>query len=297
MDIHRLRIFTTVFQDKSFSKASKKLLLSQPTISTHIKALEEELNCKLFDRLGRTIIPTKEAEFLFRHAIEVIEKVDALKGAMGQLNKEIAGKLIIGASTIPGTYLLPAMISTFQKKYPSVSFHILVSDSKEIIERVSSHELYLGIVGARLGNEHINYMPFIEDELIVISSPSLVKINLMTLQELIKYPMVLREEGSGTRRETEKILGEKGISLNDIKITGIFGSTDAIKQAVKEGLGVSILSRFSVIDELKHKSIKEIKIADTPMHRRFYIITHKKRSLPSAYNIFLGHVMAESKDL
>jgi DNA-binding transcriptional LysR family regulator len=295
MDIHQLRVFASVFKNKSFSKASQKLNLSQPTISAHIKALEEEYNCKLFDRLGRTIIPTKEAEVLYKHAIEIIEKSDSVKEAIGKCKEEITGKLIIGASTIPGTYLLPFLIKVFQEKYPSVSIQVLISDSKKVIEDVSQFELLIGIVGAKLDNELIDYAPFIEDELIVVSSPALIKENKMTLKNLMKFPIVLREEGSGTRRETEKILESRGISLERLNIAGIFGSTDAVKQAVKAGLGVSILSRFSVTDELKHKILKEIKLIDLQMKRKFYIVTHKKRTLPQAYVIFLEHIMAESK--
>jgi DNA-binding transcriptional LysR family regulator len=157
--------------------------------------------------------------------------------------------------------------------------------------------LLIGIVGAKLGNEQINYIPLTEDELIVVSSPSFIMNSKITLKELIKFPMVLREEGSGTRMETEKILEGKGVSHDSIKIAGIFGSTDAVKQAVKAGLGVSILSRFSVTDELKYKILREIKLTDIQMKRKFYIATHKKRTLPQAYKIFLEHIMAESKSL
>jgi DNA-binding transcriptional LysR family regulator len=297
MDIHQLRVFASVFKNKSFSKASKELHLTQPTISSHIRGLEEEFNCALFDRLGRTIIPTKEAEILYGHALEIIEKADTLKETIGRVKNEITGKLVIGASTIPGVYLMPPMMTVFQKKYPSISFQILISDSVEIVNSVLKQELLLGIVGAKLGNEQISYKPFVEDELIVISSPSLTKSNRITIKELIKFPMVLREEGSGTRRETEKILEDRGITFDNIKIAGIFGSTDAIKQAVKAGLGVSIISRFSVKDELKHGILKEIKLTDIQMRRKFYIVTHKKRTLPLAYSIFLKYIMAESESL
>ncbi|MFH1703901.1 MAG: selenium metabolism-associated LysR family transcriptional regulator [Nitrospirota bacterium] len=290
MDIHHLRVFTSVFKNRSFSKASEELHLTQPTISDHVKTLEEELDCKLFDRLGRTIIPTKEAEVLYSHALEIIEKTNTIKEVISQTRKEIKGELIIGASTIPGTYLLPSIMAEFQRKYPSVSFQILVSDSRGIIDKVSKHELLLGIVGAKLDDEQINYIPFVEDELIVVSSPSMIKSNSITLKGLTKFPMVLREEGSGTRREVEKILEGKGISLGGIKIAGIFGSTDAIKQAVKAELGISILSKLSVADELKHNILKEIKLTDTQMKRKFYIITHKKRTLPLLHAVFLEHI-------
>ena len=297
MDIHKLRVFTSVFKNRSFSKASEALHLTQPTISNHIKALEDEFACKLFDRMGRTIIPTKEAEVLYGKATEIIEKADALKEALGQLKKETTGELVIGASTIPGVYLMPRIMKEFQKKFPAISFQILIADSGGVIDSISKHELLLGIVGAKLGNDQIDYTPFVEDELIVVSAPLKTEKSSMTLKELVALPMVFREEGSGTRREVEKFLESEGISFDHMKIAGIFGSTDAVKQAVKAGLGVSILSKFSVADELEHKLLEEIKLTDIHMKRNFYIVTHKKRTLTRLYELFLKHILAETEHL
>jgi DNA-binding transcriptional LysR family regulator len=297
MDIHHLKVFSSVFKNRSFSKASEELHLTQPTISNHIKALEDELDSKLFDRLGRSIIPTKEAEILYSHSLELIEKANMIKEAVGEARKDLTGHLRIGASTIPGVYLLPRIIKEFQKQHPSISFQILISDSRGIVESVAKHELLLGIVGAKLGNEQILYAPFVEDELIAVTSPSMNHKNRIPLKELVRLPVILREEGSGTRRETEKILETKGISVDDMKIAGIFGSTDAVKQAVKAGLGVSIVSKFSVADELKYRTLQEIKLTDSTMKRRFYIVTHKKRTLPRLYDAFLKHLLAEPKNL
>jgi DNA-binding transcriptional LysR family regulator len=297
MDIHKLRVFASVFKNRSFSKASEALHLTQPTISNHIKALEDEFACKLFDRMGRTIIPTKEAEVLYGKATEIIEKADALKEALGQLKKETTGELVIGASTIPGVYLMPRIMKEFQKKFPAISFQILIADSGGVIDSISKHELLLGIVGAKLGNDQIDYTPFIDDELIVVSAPLKTEKSSMTLKELVALPMVFREEGSGTRREVEKFLESEGISFDHMKIAGIFGSTDAVKQAVKAGLGVSILSKFSVADELEHKLLEEIKLTDIHMKRNFYIVTHKKRTLTRLYDLFLKHILAETEHL
>jgi DNA-binding transcriptional LysR family regulator len=297
MDIHQLRVFASVYKNRSFSKASQDLHLTQPTISNHIKALEDDFECRLFDRMGRTIIPTKEAEVLYGQSVEIIQKADALRDALGELKKETSGKLIIGASTIPGVYLMPRIMTEFQKKYPAISFQILIADSGGIIESISKHELLLGIVGAKLGNDQIDYMPFVEDELIVVSAPLKTGKSSATLKELISFPMVFREEGSGTRKEAEKFLESEGISFEDIKVAGIFGSTDAVKQAVKAGLGISILSKFSVADEIEYKLLEEIKLTDIQMKRRFYIVTHKKRTLPRLYDIFLQHILAETEHL
>lgn len=279
-----------MYRNRSFSRASQQLHLTQPTVSDHIRTLEAYLDCRLFDRLGKKIIPTGEAELLHNYAVEIIEKADGVRHAIGQFKKEVAGELLIGASSIPGTYLLPAFVASFKEKYPSVSFQILVSDSQAVVEKLLKHELLMGIVGSKLNNALIHYEPFIEDELVAISSPSLITAGRIALKDLLKYPIICREEGSGTRRETERILGAHGFSRDSLQQAAIFGSTDAIKQAVKARLGIAIVSKFSVIDELRYRTLKKVKIVDADMKRSFYIATHRKRSLPQIYPLFLDHL-------
>ena len=296
MDLHHLKIFLSVFRHRSFSKASRELSLTQPTISDHIQNLEKELKCRLFDRLGRTILPTKEAEVLNLYAAEVLEKAEALKEAIGDIKKELAGKLIIGASNIPGNYLLPPLMASFHKKFPSVSFQISISGSRGIIERVSQSDLLMGMVGAQIRNSQLNYLPLLEDDLITVSSPSLVPAAQMGIEDLLRYPIVLREEGSGTLRETERILEEKGLSFDAFRVAGSFGSIEAVKQAVKAGLGISILSRMSVTEDVQTGALKEVKIKGVQMKRKFFLVTHKKRTLPLTYRVFQEHVFAEIKN-
>jgi DNA-binding transcriptional LysR family regulator len=293
MDIHQLRIFASVYKNRSFSRASEELLLTQPTISDHIKSLEEEFGCSLFDRMGRTIIPTKEAESLYVNAMELIEKADTIKDVIGQFKKQPSGELIIGASTIPGTYLLPHVMSDFLKKHLSISFQIPIADSREIVNKVLSHELLIGIVGSEIRSTQLTYKPLLEDELIVVAAPSFVKKNSVTIQELLQLPFIQRPEGSGTKTEIDRIISAKGYDIGQLKVTGIFGSTDAVKQAVIEGMGISILSRFAVRHELKLKILKQIRVEDLQMKRFFYVVTHKKRSLPAIYSLFMEHLANE----
>ena len=294
MELHHLRIFLSVFKNRSFSKASSELHLAQPTISEHIKSLERELNCALFERLGKKILPTSEADVLHDHALELIEKADAVKGVLGQLKKEVSGELIVGASTIPGTYLLPMVMADFKHKHPGVAFQVRVGDSQEIVQQVVSHQILLGIVGSKIADAQVVYTPFREDELIIVAAPSFMKSSRISPKDLCRYPMVLREEGSGTRREAERLLGGQGVSCGSVKVAGIFGSTDAVKQAAIVGLGLTILSRYSVTEELKHKLLKRVKLEAPPMKRMFFIVTHKKRALPLIYSLFLDHLKAVS---
>ncbi len=287
MDIHHLRVFTSVFRNKSFSRASEELYLTQPTVSDHIKSLEEEFNCRLFDRLGRNIIPTKEAELLYIHAADIIEKTGNLKNLMNEFQSNISGELITGASTIPGTYVLPKFMLEFKNKYPAIKYQVIISDSKGIIDKILSYELLLGVVGSNIYNEKLQYYPFMEDELIIVSSPSLTEKDELTIEELLSYPMILREEGSGTRIEFLKIIAEKGFNLEHLNIVGLFGSTDAVKQAVKSGLGISMLSKLAVMDELKYNMLNKIKLKDIQMSRQFYIAVHSMRTLPPVYKLFV----------
>lgn len=293
MDIHHLKVFASVYKHKSFSKAAEELYLSQPTVSDHIKALEEELNCKLFDRLSRRIIPTKEAGLLIGRAVEVIEKVEGIKELLGEFRKDLSGHLVIGASTIPGTYILPGLTVSFRRKNPSVLFEIVVSDSRAIIDKIAEHDLLIGIVGAKLEARQVHFEPFLDDELIAVASGAYEAKKSMGIRDIAKSPIVMREQGSGTRKEFEKILEREGLDPHQLNIVGIFGSTDAIKQAVKEGMGISIISRRSVKDELKCEMLREIKIKDADMKRQFYIITHRKRTLPHLYRTFVDYLLSQ----
>lgn len=285
MDIHQLRVFISVFKNKSFSKAARELFLTQPTISEHIKTLEEELDCKLFDRFGKVIIPTKEAEILYENAQEVVEKVENLKDVLQKIKSKPSGNLYIAASSIPGTYILPKLMSYFKNIYPHISIQIDISDSKSVIESLLSGQILLGIVGTRLHKSKIDYFPFMDDEL-VIASPNLIKESFIEPEEILKYPFITREEGSGTRKEMEKWLEEMGIDVEKLSIVCTLSSTDAVKEAIKNGLGISILSIHAIKDELENKKLKIIRINNYKMNRMFYIATHTARSLPHIYKLF-----------
>jgi len=295
MDIHHLRVFVSVFKNRSFSRASEQLNLTQPTVSDHIRSIEQEFDCRLFDRLGRSILPTKEAEALYLHAVDIIERTDAVREVLGQFRAEPSGELVVGGSTIPGTYLLPSIMAKFRKKYPLIGFQIVISDSQIIVERLLDHDLLIGIVGTRLSNSQLSYEPFYDDELVVVASPDLAVKQTISLTDFLNMPAIMREEGSGTRREIERILAAKGHSIDDLKVSGIFGTTDAVKQAVIAGLGVAVLSRVAVRGELAANVLQEIRISGLKMRRQFFLVTHQKRTLPSAYAAFVQHLMQSAK--
>ncbi|GBE38488.1 HTH-type transcriptional regulator CysL [bacterium BMS3Bbin08] len=290
MDIQHLKIFISVYKNRGFSKAAVELHLSQPTISEHIKNLEFELGCKLFDRVGRTIIPTREAGIIYPKALQIIEDLEKLREELSHAGSNIKGQLILGASTIPGTYILPVMASEFKKLYPEVSFEIIIEDSRKITDMVLNYDLILGAVGAEMEPGKINYLPFIEDELILAAGEKVIPKNTISVKGLKDVPFILREEGSGTLKTMERFLNKKGIDIGELNVVAVLGSTDSVKQAIKSGLGASILSRIAIKDELTCGALKEIRIRGLKMKRSFYLITHKKRALPNPYNAFYNYL-------
>jgi len=294
MDIHHLRIFTAVFRNRSFSGASREMGLSQPTVTEHIKNIETELGLRLFDRLGRSIIPTAEAETLYAHSLKIIDDMRLMEDAVRNASGNIRGEISIGASTIPGTYILPALAAEFGKAHPDISFNIVIDDSRRITDMVIAHDLMMGIAGSVLEPDKLMYEPFARDSLVLVARPGLVASNSVGINDLVSLPFILREEGSGTRNATEKFLNANEIAIASLRVVAKLGSTAAVKEAVKAGLGVSIISNLAVKDSVAHGDLVEIPISGATISRAFHLITHRKRTMPAHYNLFLKFLAGTS---
>lgn len=289
MDIHQLRVFVAVFNNKSFSRASAQLGISQPTVSEHIKNLELTLSCRLFDRLPRNVMPTAEAEAIYPRAMQIIDLSEDLRRAITDTGGRVMGAMKLGASTIPGTYLLPEMAADFVKRNPGVQLEVVVSDSEEITRMVLEHELVLGVVGARPKSNMLEHHVFASDRMVLACRPELApKSASLRPSDIARMPFIMREEGSGTRRVMLEYLAEKGIAQDALNSVAVLGSTDAVKQALKAGLGVSVLSRIAIEEELASGALVELKASGLSMKRDFYIIKHKRRELPTPYKQFLA---------
>jgi DNA-binding transcriptional LysR family regulator len=290
MDIHHLKIFVSVYKNKSFTRASEELHISQPTISEHIKNLENSLGCRLFDRLGRSIMPTAEADILFPRTLQLLDDLDSIQEEVSAAATGIKGKLTMGASTIPGTYILPRAAHSFKKQYPDVAFEILIEDSAKIISMVLQHDLLCGIVGARRTSDKLDYTPLLEDELILVATKKVLDQKTITLEKLRTIPFLQREIGSGTRHAFENFLQKSNFNTDTFNIVATLGSTSAVKQAVKEGLGTSVISRIAVQEELDSGMLHEIPIRNMRMKRKFYLVHQIKRTLPPQYFAFCSHL-------
>jgi len=259
MDIKQLEIFTKIVELKSFSRAAEAIYLTQPTVSGHIQSLEEELGQRLLDRLGREVVPTKAGKVLYEYAKKMVALRDEAGQALDQLMGRMKGEIVIGGSTIPGEYLLPAIIGRFREKYPEITVVLKIGDTVDIVNRVLTGECEVGIVGSRVDDSRLEYREFVKDELVLIASPKypLPKKGDVTAKELGSIPFVMRERGSGSRMTIEKRLSDMGVDTSKINIVAEMGSTEAVKQAVKSkgGMETDIDRLYELLKEKKRLRI------------------------------------------
>jgi DNA-binding transcriptional LysR family regulator len=280
MDFRRLEVFVQAYQLKSFSKAGRVLYLSQPTISEHVRLLEEDLGLSLFDREGKEILPTKAAERLYHYALQLLALRAESERAMAQFRDKTTGELVVGGSNIPGQYILPALLGKFKKLFPKISLRLLVGDSRNIQESLLDGSIEIGVVGVQVDHRQISCQELVRDDLICIVPPeSLSRDEMKNPKEITRLPFILREKGSGTRTAIEEFLKKIHLDISDLQVVAEMGSNEAIRQAVKAGVGATIISRLAVWDDLKQGVFKEVRIKRFSIARKFFIITHQQRSL------------------
>ncbi|MGB9628972.1 MAG: selenium metabolism-associated LysR family transcriptional regulator, partial [Thermodesulfobacteriota bacterium] len=238
---------------KSFTKAAEDLCLTQPTISGHILSLEQSLSLRLFDRTGRKVRLTKAGQVLLQYTVKILSLRRELLNALSEFSEGIRGELSLGASTIPGEYILPKLMGDFKREHPFFTLSLKIADTQEVLQYVFQGQVEFGIIGAKLDHPSLSYEKFERDEIIVIASldPSHPHKKKMNLEALTKEPWIIREEGSGTQMAVEKALRKRGLSLKQFNVVMEMGSTSSVKEGVKAGLGMAFVSKKAVTEELK----------------------------------------------
>jgi DNA-binding transcriptional LysR family regulator len=295
MDLWHLKIFCKVVELGSFSEAGKAVHLSQPTISTHIKQIEEHFNTRLMDRMSRRTVPTRAGELLYEYAHRLISLYDATEAAMAEFVGKIKGRLAIGGSTIPGAYLLPRLIGAFTQAYPGIRISQVVADTSEIVAQTLAGRIEMGIVGARVGDKNLTQTAVMDDDLRLVipgDHPWAGK-KKISLDEVIREPFIVREEGSGTLRSLAKLLKRKEITLSDLNIVAELGSTEAVRQAIKSKIGISILSAIAVAEDIQAGRLAAVDIDGLNLRRSFYLTTHSQRSLSPTCRAFIDFLKSE----
>jgi len=294
LDLNLLEVFCSVYEEGSFSKTAQKLRLSQQTISGHIKNLEDYLGARLFDRLPRKVTPTRAGEILYRRGRAILNEKE---GAIQELKKFLngfEGSLTISASTIPGEYLMPQVIASFLKLFPAVTIKLNISDSKAVSDDVLNGKVELGFAGAKREAVGSEFIHFASDELALVApnNDEWRGIETISLDDLLTKPMIVREAGSGTRLAFEKTVGRASSEFN---VVGYFGSTGAIKEAIRAGLGLSVISGLAVRSEIESGIFKVINIEGLgPLRRDFFVVLNKHLTLSPIAEEFLSFVLNQS---
>ena len=256
MNLKQLEAFVQVAEGGSFSKAARELYLTQPTISAHISSLEKELNVRLFVRNTKEVSLSDNGKDLYKYAKQMVDLQGKIEEHFGM--KKDGGKhcVTIAASTIPAQYLLPKVLIHFNEKYPQEQFKIKETDSAQVVTQIVDCMADVGFTGTVLEKKHCKYIPFYKDELVIIA-PNTEKYRRIRqeyqddISWLEKEHIIMREEGSGTRKEAEKQLRSAGVALADLDIIASIENQETIKKSVRQGMGISVLSRLATADEAK----------------------------------------------
>ena len=281
MDIRHLETFAKIAELKSFTKAAEILHLTQPTASKQILDLERFFDVRLLDRTKRSVALTKAGEILLKHASDFLllkkETIDAIAAFKGMEK----GVMVIGASTIPGTYVLPWALNRLHALYGGIQLKLIISDTTDVLNKTDQGEIDIGFVGAKDEARKADYHRILEDAIVIVAPSDYP--DSIQMQQLKDYPMVAREEGSGTRNAFE--LAVKALCpfpVSELKTVGEFTGTQAIKEAVRAGMGIAYISRMAIKDELAHRMVKLLSVEDFPeIKRTFYTVTKRgKTPLP-----------------
>jgi DNA-binding transcriptional LysR family regulator len=294
MDLWQLHIFCRVVECRSFSKAAEAVHLSQPTVSTHIKELEGHFGCPLIDRLSKEAAPTQAGRLLYGYALRLLGLRDEAESAMSQFQGKTRGRLVIGGSTIPGTYLLPRVVGRFRRRYPDVRLALVIEDTAGVLHGILEGSLELGVVGAESSERDIRQEALLEEEmrLIVPRGHRWARRAKIPVAELWGEPYISRESGSGTLQSLQARIRELG-RQDTLNVIAELGSTEAVRQGVREGIGVSIMSPLAVAEDLAAGRVKAIAVEGLDLTRRFYLTTHRRRSLSPLAAAFIEELKGE----
>ncbi len=280
MDI-KLKVFCTVAETGSFTRTSKIVHLSQPAVSLQIQALEEFFETKLFDKTGKQVSLTAAGRILYDHATHIMGHYNEVVKEINKLTGTMKGAVALGASTTLGNYILPQIITEFKKIHPRIKIKLRVANTERIEDLMHAGFIDFGIVEGKTSRKNTKTEKLISDQLVLVVHPKhiLAKKRAVSVLELTREPMILREQGSGTRQHMDKFLDAHGLNINDLHVALIMGSTEAIKSSVEAGTGMAILSRWAVKKEMEDGRLKAVRFKED--FTRDLTLIYSKKSLLS----------------
>ncbi|MDO4555455.1 MAG: selenium metabolism-associated LysR family transcriptional regulator [Lachnospiraceae bacterium] len=294
MDFKQLASFCAVVKYKSFTKAAEKLFLSQPTISSHIRLLEEELDSRLILRTTKSIEVTPRGQELYECAQHIMDLKDNLLKRWNEENHKV---IQLGASTIPSTYILPEILPLYRKDQEEIRFVIHQSDSQGIIEGLLENRFEVGLVGMKIQDESIVFIPFYQDSMVMITPVNEHFLTLkerendiFPLEEILNSPILLREQGSGSKKYAESYFEKMGIQESDLHITARLNDQESIKRLVAGGLGISIISQKAAENMCQDKKLLTFLLPQYQKNRTLYLIYRKNNLLKEHTQNFISFI-------
>ena len=287
MEFRELKSFLYIVQYENFSKAAEALYISQPTISLHIKNLESELHFELFKRSTKKIILTDKGKALYEYAKKLFS---IEKSFLDNLNHKFNNQIKVGASSIPAGYLLPELIEKFKERYNNVDFEILQADSEDILGMYKVGLIDVGMIGMDIKDKNFISKSFYKDRLVLITKNEKNENHNIDIKELLLKPFILREDGSGTRKMSEKILVDYGVYMENLNIVAKVTGQDTLINLVKAGIGVSIVSYKSVMQYEKNKEILVYDFNSKHSERNLNIIYSNKKNEKQCLKDFINFV-------
>jgi DNA-binding transcriptional LysR family regulator len=289
MDTRQLAAFCAVVERKSFSQAAERLGVTQPAVSLQVRSLEKRLGRKLLDRSGRRVEPTEAGLALYRGA----QRMLALEGQLideldaGQ-DGELGGTLEVGASTGPGSTVVPVLLCEFQRENPGVAVSLSISDTQSVVDRVAERELELGVVGAARRHRGVVFEPFFRDEVVLACPPGhRFAGRSVSLEELREEPLIVMQEGAGVRQVIEDELRRAGTRLRDLEPRLELGLQESVKSAVAAGHGVTFISRTAIEADLAAGTLETARVKGLEPSREISLVRSAGRSPTRAAEAFL----------
>jgi DNA-binding transcriptional LysR family regulator len=292
MDLHQLLVFTKVVEHKSFSKAAEDIFLSQSTVSSHIQALEKNLNVNLFDRVGRDSILTPHGERLYQWALKILLLKDQAILDLTEGMTDLRGNIRIAASSVPGQFVIPKMVKEFRNQYPNAVFHIDQFSSKTVAEKVLSGTVDMGILGEKYENDKLQYVPLLKEKLVLITSNQSNISGAVTLHDILKYPFIMRNSDSGTNAQLERLLKKNKISKDQLNIAAFTESGQSLIQFVIQDIGISIISEIAAKEHFKNNILKVHEIMDFNDERFFYLVYNQNKTQSMLSKLFIDSAQA-----
>ena len=275
MNLKQLEAFVRVAETKSFSTAAKMLFLTQPTVSAHISSLERELNTCLLVRNTKGVALSEAGKELYAYAEQMLELEQKIRERFGLTGRQSGSVLRIAASTIPAQYLLPDIMARFRKEYPEEQLKLFETDSSGVVDMIRSHKADVGFTGTVLEKGSCTYIPFYQDELVILT-PAAEKYRARKDADIASWileePVILREEGSGTRKEALRLLAQTGIDITKLNVAAMMENQETIKRSVGSGMGISILSKLAAGEEINSGKLLAFPLGETGGKRNINVV-------------------------